>query len=67
MERNHFNNFGRGSPKERICIITLKTVNWPRWRCGLKFSGDHLNQRSGTILAFFVEGVAYPANIILNY
>ena len=31
-----FSKFGRGSPKEQICEIILKTVQWPRRRCCLK-------------------------------
>ena len=35
-ERNHFSNFGRESPKEYFCEITLKSGHWPRSRCCLK-------------------------------
>ena len=34
-KRNHFNNFGRESLKERFCEIVLKSSHWPR-RCRLK-------------------------------
>ena len=64
MERNHFNNFGRGSPKEHFCGIILKSGHWPKRRCHLKLffffsifsSGDHFVQRNRTILAILVEG-----------
>ena len=36
MERNHFSNSGRGSPKEHFCEIISKLGQWPRRRCGLK-------------------------------
>ena len=36
MGQNHFENFGRGSPKEHFCEIILKSGNWPRKRCRLK-------------------------------
>ena len=32
-ERNHFNNFSRGSSKKHFCEIILKSANWP-WRRG---------------------------------
>ena len=35
-ERNHFSNFGKGSPKEHFCKIILKSGHWPRRRCHLK-------------------------------
>ena len=34
-KQNHFNNFGRGSPKEHFCKIVLKSTHWPRKRCYL--------------------------------
>ena len=66
MERNDFNNFGRGSPKEHFCEIILKSGHWPMRKCHLKVfsifsSGGHIVQWSKTILAILVEG--HPSNI----
>ena len=36
VERNHFSNFGRGSPKGQFCEIILKSEHWSRRRCRLK-------------------------------
>ena len=36
VEQNDFSNFGRGSPKEHLCKIILKSVHWFRRRCRLK-------------------------------
>ena len=52
--RNDFSNFGRRSPKEHFCEISLKSVLWSGKRCHLKgfsiaSSGGHLVQWSGTI------------------
>ena len=51
---------------EHSCEIILKSVHWPRRKCGLngfsifRFDG-HFVQRSGTILAILVE--SHPRNI----
>ena len=56
-ERNHFSNFGRGSPKEHFCEIILKSGHWPSRRCFSTFSsGGHFVQWSVTILAILIEG-----------
>ena len=34
--RNDFSNFGRRSPKEHFCEISLKSVLWSGKRCHLK-------------------------------
>ena len=65
-ERNHFNNFGRGSHKEHFCENVLKSGYWSRRRCHLKVflffsSGGHFVQRSKTILEILVE--SHPRNI----
>ena len=67
MERNHFNNFGRGSLKEHFCEIE----NRPLAKEEMLFKGfflfffffffffsfgSHFVQRSGIILAILVEG-----------
>ena len=61
MERNHFSNFGRGSPKEHF----LKSGHWPRRHCFKVFlfftSGGHFVQWSGTILAILMKD--RPKNI----
>ena len=36
VERNHFSNFGKWSPKEHFCEIILKLGHWPWRRCHLK-------------------------------
>ena len=35
MEQNNFSNFGRGSPKDDLCEIILKSGNLPKRRCPL--------------------------------
>ena len=60
-ERNHFSNFGRGSSKEHLCKIILKSAHRPRRRYRSKgfsiFSSDgHFVQRSKTILVILVKG-----------
>ena len=60
MEQNDFSNFGRGSPKEHICGIILKSVHWSRKRCHLKVfsifsSGGNFVKWNGMILAILVE------------
>ena len=48
---------------DHFCEIILKSGHWSRRRCNLNLffffftfsSGGHFVQRSGTILAFFVE------------
>ena len=70
MEQNHFSKTGRGSSIEHSGEIILKLAHWPKRRCRLKgfsiFSSDgHFVQRSGTILAIFVEG--HPKNISTKY
>ena len=66
MERNDFSNFGRGSPKEHFCEISLKSVHLSRRRCHLKvflffIPGGHFVQVSGKISTLLVEG--HPINI----
>ena len=57
--KNHFSNFGRGSPKEHFCKIVLKLTHWPRRRCYLNvffsiFSSDgRFVQRSGSTMAIW--------------
>ena len=36
MDRNHLNNFERGSPKEHSCEVSSNLSQWFRMRCRLK-------------------------------
>ena len=54
-------DFGRGSPWEHFCEITLKSNNWPMRRCRFKTfpilsSGGHFVQQGRNILALLVKG-----------
>ena len=55
FEQNGLSNFGRRPPKEQSYQVWLKSAQWLRRRCYLKFSfsifssGDHFVQWSLTI------------------